>query len=185
MSTDLLEMAIASTRDVLAGVSLTQLEDPTPCLEWNVAQLINHIVDDQFYFVSIVAGEVRDGQSHDFSAGDFVSTFSAGSNLCVEAFSYENVMNELLILPSVEMTGSSFVRVAATDTFVHGWDLARATDQSTDLLPDLALKLLVGAKLAISPPERSDSGTPFAPERIAPVGSSEADRLAAYFGRDV
>ena len=185
MSTDLLELAITSTRGVLAGVSRSQLHDPTPCTKWNVGQLINHVVSDQFYFVGVLAGEVRDEEPHDFSAGDFVSTFDAGSSLCVEAFSYENVMNETLTLPTVQMTGSSFVRVCATDTFVHGWDLARATGQSTDLSPDLAVKLLVGAKLAISPRERSESGSPFAPERTALMGAGQADCLAAYFGRDV
>jgi len=185
MSTDSLELAIASTRGVLAGVLRSQLLDPTPCTRWNVGQLINHIVGGQFFFLGVLAGEVRDNEPSDFSAGDFLSTFDFGSGLCLEAFAHEGLMNEIVTLPTVEMTGSSFVRVVATDTFVHGWDLARATGQSTDLAPDLAVKLLVAAKLALSPLVRSRSGTPFAPERTTGPDASEADHLAAYLGRDV
>jgi uncharacterized protein (TIGR03086 family) len=185
MSTDLLESAIASTRGVLKGVTASQLCDSTPCAQWNVGQLVNHIVGDQFFFVGIVAGEIRDNGPSNFSAGDFLATFEIGSSLCVQAFAGEEVMNEKFTLPSFEMTGSSLVRVVATDTFVHGWDLARATGQSTDLSPDLATKLLVAAKLSIPPIVRCASGSPFAPEQTASVGASEADRLAAYFGRRI
>lgn len=76
-------------------------------------------------------------------------TFEIGSRLCVRAFGDEEVMNEIFTLPSIEMTGSSLVRVATTDTFIHGWDLARATGPSTNLSPDIGTKLLVVAKLSI------------------------------------
>lgn len=185
MPTNLLEPAIAATRDVLEGVRASQLRDPTPCDQWDVGQLINHIVGDQFFFLGILAGEIRNSGSSNFSAGDYLATFDAGASLCVEAFANEGVMGETFLLFSSETSGSSLVRIAATDTFVHGWDLARATGQSTDLSPDLAVKLLVAAKIAVSPIVRSASGSPFAPECTAEVGASEADRLAAYFGRRV
>jgi uncharacterized protein (TIGR03086 family) len=181
--TNLLESAIASTRVVLERVDASQMRDPTPCEQWNVSQLINHIVGEQFYFLGVLAGEIRTDKPIDFSKGKFLKAFDDGSNLCVEAFGHEGVMSEILTLPSTEITGFSFVRVAATDIFVHGWDLARATGQSTDLSPDLAAKLLVAAKIATPPIMRSVSGSPFAPERASTIGSSEADQLAAYLGR--
>lgn len=185
VSTDLLESAITSTRGVLGAVDVSQMNDPTPCAQWNVSQLINHIVGGQFYFLGILAGEIRDEEPTNFSAGDFLKAFDRGSRLCVDAFGYEGVMSEILTLPSTEITGYSFVRVAATDIFVHGWDLARAISLSTDLSADLAAKLLVAAKLAIPPIVRSASGAPFAPEQTVPTGVSEADQLAAYLGRRV
>lgn len=185
MSTDLLESAIASTRVVLERVDTSQMRDRTPCAQWNVSQLINHIVGAQFYFLGILAGEIRANEPTNFSNGNFLKAFDNGSNLCVEAFGHEGVMSEILALPSTEITGFSFVRVAATDIFVHGWDLAQATGQSTNLSPDLAAKLLVAAKIATPPVTRSVSGSPFSSERTAPIGACEADQLAAYLGRDV
>src|ERR1019366_6169780 len=61
MSTEPLETAIASTRSVLVGVTKSQLSDATPCSEWSVSQLINHIVGGQYFFASAVKGENVDG----------------------------------------------------------------------------------------------------------------------------
>lgn len=161
------------------------MRNSTPCSKWNVSRLINHLVGGQFYFLGILAGEIRTIESTDFSKSNFLKAFDNGTNLCMEAFAQEGVMSEILTLPSTQVTGFSFVRVAVTDIFVHGWDLARATGQSTDLSPDLAERLLVAAKIATPPITRSESGSPFALERAAVVGSTEADQLAAYLGRRV
>jgi uncharacterized protein (TIGR03086 family) len=88
-------------------------------------------------------------------------------------------------LPFGTMPGSAFVGIAATDTFVHGWDLAKATGQNTDLSPDLAAGLLVGAKAFIQDGIRGDEPMPFAAEQQAPAGASSADQLAAFLGRKV
>lgn len=185
MSTEPLKTAIASTRSVLAGVSKSQLNDATPCAQWDVSQLINHIVGAQYFFAAALKGEISNGEVPDFSAGDFVDAFDTGSNLCVDAFSSEGVMDMIISLPFGEMPGSAFVGLAATDTFTHGWDLAKATGQNTDLSPEFAAQLLVRSKKAISPSIRNDAGDPFGPEVVAPVGASGADQLAAFLGRQI
>ena len=77
-------------------------------------------------------------------------------------------------------------RSATTDTFTHGWDLARALGQSTDLAPDLAAGLLAGAKMAIPPSFRGEEGkAAFGAEQTAPDGACAADQLAAFLGRTV
>ena len=183
MATEPLEQAIASTRVVLAGVSKEQLDDETPCAAWKVSDLINHIVGGQYFFESCAKGDVPAGGDTDFSSGDFVSAFDEGSQRCLAAFRVEGVMETMLTLPFGQMPGSAFVGIAATDTFTHGWDLARATGQSTDLDPALAGQLLAGAKQFIQPAFRSPDGAVFGPEQSAPDGASNADQLAAFLGR--
>ena len=185
MSTEMLEQAIATTRGVLTGVSKEQLGDDTPCAQWKVSDLINHIVGGQYFFASGAKGEPPAGGETDFSAGDFVAAFDEGAKVCVAAFSADGVMEKMLTLPFGQMPGSAFVGLAATDTFAHGWDLAKATGQTTDLTPELAAQLLVGAQHAISPAFRSEEGTVFGPEQPAPAGACNADKLAAFLGRKV
>jgi uncharacterized protein (TIGR03086 family) len=185
MSTEPLETAIASTRSVLAGVSKSQLEDSTPCAKWNVADLINHIVGGQFFFASSLSGEVSDEEAPNFSDGDYLATFDVGSKLCLEAFQGEGVMDRVVTLPFGDLPGSSFVGIAANDTFTHGWDLAKATGQGTDLSPELAAQLLAGSKMNLPSSLRNDEGDPFGFEKIAPAGASDADQLAAFLGRQV
>jgi len=185
VSTKPLEQAIASTRQVLKAVSKEQLGDATPCAAWKVSDLINHIVGGQYFFEAMVKGEQPASGETDFSSTDFASAFDEGAERCVAAFSADGVMEKILTLPFGQMPGSAFVGIAATDTFTHGWDLAKATGQSTALAPELAGQLLVGAKTFISPGFRSPDGAVFGPEQSAPAGSGPADELAAFLGRKV
>jgi uncharacterized protein (TIGR03086 family) len=183
VTTELLEQAIGSTRGVLVNVSKEQLGDDTPCAAWKVSDLINHIVGGQYFFEAGVNGAPPAGGETDFSASDFVSAFDEAAERCVAAFRTDGVMAKMLTLPFGQMPGSAFVGLAATDTFAHGWDLAKATGQNTDLAPDLAGQLLVGAKQSISPAFRSADGAVFGPEQTAPSDASKADQLAAFLGR--
>ena len=185
MSTEPLEQAIATTRGVLTSVSKEQLGGDTPCAQWKVSDLINHIVGGQYFFEAGAKGEPPAGGDTDYSAGDFVAAFDEGAQRCLAAFRADGVMEKMLTLPFGQMPGAAFFGLAATDTLTHGWDLAKATGQSTDLAPELAGQLLVGAQAAISPAFRSPEGNPFGLEQTAPAGANNADKLAAFLGRNV
>ena len=186
MSTQPLEAAIKSTRSVLASVTPDQLGIPTPCASWSVTDLINHVIGAQYFFASGATGEPPTEAGPDFASGDFVRSFDEASAICLAAFSSEGVMQKMLTLPFGQMPGAAVVGLAATDTFTHGWDLAKATGQSTDLAPELAAGLLAGARQSISPAFRGEDGkAPFTAEQPAPEGATNADRLAAFLGRNV
>jgi uncharacterized protein (TIGR03086 family) len=186
MSTEALEQAIASTRAVLAEIKPDQLGDATPCASWKVSDIINHIVGGQFYFASAVNGETSEGEAPDFAAGDYNSAFDQGSAACVAAFQGDGAMERIIHLPFGDMPGSVFVGIAATDTFVHGWDLAKAIGQGTDLAPALASGLLANIRPVLPDAFRgADGAAPFGPEQTAPAGASNADQLAAFLGRSV
>ena len=184
MTTEVLEQAIATTRGVLANVSRDQLDDATPCASWKVRDLINHIVGGQYFFAGGVRGELPSGDT-DWAAGDFLADFDTGARQCVDAFNSDGAMDKMLTLPFGQMPGSAFIGLASTDTFTHGWDLARATGQDTDLAPQLATGLLAGARMAIPPELRSADGAVFGLEQTAPADASNADQLAAFLGRHV
>ena len=142
--TEMLERAFASTRSVLVNVTPDQLDLPTPCASWDVRALVNHIVGGPFYF----AASVNDGKSPttrdpvDFTAGDPVASFDDGIKAAVAAFRCPGAFERMITLPFGTLPGSVFINIASTDAFSHGWDLARATGQSTDLDPEIAAQLL-------------------------------------------
>ena len=186
MSTKPFEQAVDSTRAVLARVSKEQLSKATPCASWKVSDLINHFIGAQYFFMTSIEGAAPGEGGTDFSAGDFHAAFEEGIERSLAAFSAKGAMEKMVKLPFGDMPGSAFVGLAATDTFVHGWDLAKATGQSTDLAPELAAQLLAGARGAIQDAFRGADGVaPFGPEQEAPAGASNADRLAAFLGRKV
>lgn len=190
MTTETLARAFASTRQVLAGVRSEDLDQSTPCASWDVRKLIGHIVGGSHWFAaSMEAGkspEVDTTEGDDPAAGDFVASFDQGTKQAAVAFGAPGALERIVELPFGTFPGAAFMGLATVDTFTHGWDLARATGQSTDLDPELASQLLDQVRATIPESFRGPDGvTPFGPVQEAPAGATAADQLAAFMGRIV
>jgi uncharacterized protein (TIGR03086 family) len=70
------------------------------------------------------------------------------------------------------------------EMLAHGWDLAVATGQPTDLAPAAAERTLAVVPVFYGAVPRTP-GSSFGPERPAPADATATDRLAAYLGRSV
>lgn len=185
MATEALERAIQSTGKVLENVSADQLSAPSVCAPWDVKALINHIIGGLHWFEAVVNGEEISGEAPDFTKGDLSAAFQEAAAKAVAAFQQPGALDRTLTLPWGEMPGGAFLGVAATDTFTHGWDLARSTGQSSDLDPELAVQLLAAARLAIPDHFRGTEGAPFGPIVEVPESAPAADQLAGFLGRQV
>jgi uncharacterized protein (TIGR03086 family) len=187
MSTAPLQQAFATSRAVLAGVSPDQLHDPTPCASWDVSALINHIVGGTFWFATnMEGGTLAEGDLPDFAAGDYLAAFDEGSARALAAFGAEGALQKMVQLPFGTFPGIAFLGLATTDTFMHAWDLARATGQDASSLdPELASQLLAQAKATIPDAFRGPEGAPFGPATEIADDASPADQLAAFLGRTV
>jgi uncharacterized protein (TIGR03086 family) len=190
MATESLEKAFADTRQVLANVKPDQLDLPSPCASWKVRHIIDHIVGgSQWFGASMAAGkspEYDPDEMPKFADRDYMAEFDKGVADSIAAFGAPGAQEKMVTLPFGTMPGGAFMGLATTDTFTHGWDVAKATGQSTDIDPELAEQLLAGSKMAIQDAFRGEDGkAPFGPEQQAPAGASAADRLAAFLGRKV
>lgn len=184
MVTENLSRAFASTRNVLSNVKADQLDDPTPCKSWKVHDLINHIVGGAHWFgATTEAGESATPSERDWTEGDMVASFDQGVARAVAAFGAPGAQEKIVKLPFGEFPGSVYMALATTDTFTHGWDLAKATGQSTDLDAELAGQLLQAAAQLVPDQFRGDEPMPFGPKVEPPAGAAAADRLAAFMGR--
>ncbi len=184
MGTQPYEQAVSVAHDVLASVTSEQLTDATPCASWDVAALINHIVGGQHFFLSALNG-TPPTESTDYAAGDYLAAFDESTSACIAGFGVDGVMEQTYTLPFGAMPGAALMGLAATDTFQHAWDLAKATGQDTDLSPELARGLLAQSQASIQESFRGPEGAPFGAEQSAPDGASDADRLAAFLGRSL
>lgn len=185
MSTQPLEAAIASTRAVLENVKADQMDGETPCASWKVNELVNHIVGGHHFFLAGLKGTPPVGADADYASGDYVAAFDEVTAEEVSAFQADGVMEQTFKLPFGEMPGAALAGLSTTDTFQHGWDLAKATGQSTDLAPELAAGILQQSKKMIQDDFRGPEGSPFGAEQSCPDGACNADRLAAFLGRTV
>jgi uncharacterized protein (TIGR03086 family) len=180
-----LSRACQSTLEVLEKVKPQDLAVPTPCASWDVRALVNHFVGTARWWASVATGADAPADA-DYAAGDLVAAYQESTRIANAAFGADGTMARMIPLPFGEFPGAVVLRMAALDQFTHGWDLARAIGQPTDLDPGLASELLSHARVAITDAFRGPEGkAPFGPVAEAPVGSGPADQLAALLGRRV
>lgn len=191
MATETLAKAFAMTREILSNVSAADYERPTPCASWNVRALVNHIAEGANWFALCVnAGAAPDPDpthGFDYAGGDLLASYDQGVEASLAAFGAPGAQERLVKLPFGELPGAAFMGIATNDVFAHGWDLAKATGQPTDLDPEMATQLLAIAQGFIPDEFRGPdgSGAPFGPAMEAPAAAAPADKLAAFLGRKV
>ena len=183
MSTEYLSRAFASTRSILTTVQPDQLDAPTPCESWDARALIYHFVATARWWASVIGAD--EGLLGDDAADeDQVAKYDTNIAVALEAFGSDGALDRTVQLPVGELSGTVVLGLAAIEQFTHGWDLARATGQSTDLDRALAEDLLVLAREAIIEEFRGPNELAFfGPMVDAPESAGPADRLAAFLGR--
>lgn len=181
-----LNQALQNTLAILANVRPRDLDAPTPCASWDVRALVNHFVGTSRWWAGAITGD-GDATEADYASGDFVAAYEESIQIAVAAFAAEGALDRTVRLPfGDEFPGAILRDIAATEQFTHGWDLARAIGQPTDLDPGLAAALLGSARLAITDAYRGpDRQGMFGPAVAAPAGAGPADQLAAFLGRRV
>lgn len=182
MDADTLQRAYTSTAHVLAHVEPEQLDDATPCASWKVRDLINHIVGGAYLFGAVARGEPP-APGPDVADDDASASLADASVSAVAAFREPGVLERMVPSPMGEMPGAAFLQIAVLDSFVHGWDLARATGQSTDLDPELAAELIDYARGLPDALRGPDGEASFGPAVEVPESAPAADRLAGLLGR--
>ncbi len=185
MSTKEYEHAIAEFRDVLAAVTPDQVDAPTPCASFNVAQLIDHTIGTQRVVVEALRGESLGGPDVEAGSGDRAAAYHRAAADAVAELHRDGALGKTVTLPFGAFSGEKLMHLATLDTFQHAWDLAAATGQDTDLDARLANRLMDVAVAHMAHAPRGDEPAPYGPEQTASQGAPAADRLAAFLGRVV
>lgn len=168
---------------LVGAVKPERFGDPTPCSEWDVRALINHLVHINIRYAAIANG-VAPPDEADHVGNNPASALQESGRAAREAFLRPGMLEQPYDAPWGKIPGSMMVQHVVNELLAHGWDLARATGQSTDITPDLAEESLAIWREWSAHIPRSH-GSPFGPEQAAPNGATAADRLAAFLGRKV
>ncbi|SFQ72999.1 TIGR03086 family protein [Amycolatopsis arida] len=186
---DDLTAVLAVVGDLVATVRHDQWSTSTPCPEWDVRDLVNHMVIGNRLFAAILRGEaavapgVLDPATRDALGDDPVTAYQGAAEDLLAAFRQPGVLDEVFQVPAGAVPGVIAAHLRAVEELVHGWDLVRATGQRlrvSDHVVERQLEFTRGT-LADIPPDRA----PFAPPQPVPGDASPLDRLAALLGRPV
>ncbi|HZR48621.1 MAG TPA: TIGR03086 family metal-binding protein [Streptosporangiaceae bacterium] len=125
--------AAAETIKVVAGVRPDQFGDPTPCPEWDVRTLLNHIIlwtaysAEQRAYGGSVAEELM---NKDFTASpDFATDYAKQAKKAVDAWSDPAAWERDLGVMGSPMPAADVAALLIAEYVLHGWDLATATGQ--------------------------------------------------------
>jgi uncharacterized protein (TIGR03086 family) len=177
------------TAELVDGVRDDQWAEPTPCTDWTVRQLVNHLVGGNRLFAAILRRELTlepgapPRPPTDNLGDDPPAAFRAAASAVLDAFRQPGVMEQAFTVPLGTVPGAVALHLRKTELLVHGWDLARATGQPLRFPEQLAQQELEFSRASLGsiPPDR----TPFAPPTSVPDTAPAIDRLAALLGRTV
>ncbi len=170
------------TGELIDTTTPAQLGLPTPCSQWDVRAVINHLVNANLRVTARLAGESGPERGDDVLGADPAADFrSSFEGLCA-AFDEDGFLERTVPTPFGDGPGARLVGLRVTELTIHAWDLAAATGQSRIFDPELVR--FAGAIMHAQPIPRS-SGGPFGPEQVVPGLATDADLLAAYAGRAV
>ncbi len=180
-SLDLLQRADAQMRRIISRVSPEQQAAlPTPCADFDVRALVNHIVYDAQTFTTLLSGGQRQSPGADLIGQDWLGAYTTAADGLLSAWRTRGTQGSLTTglgeLPATWAIGQHI-----SDFVVHAWDVARATAQVADLDPELAEVALAWGRENLKPQFR---GQAFGPEQPVQEDAPVYDRLVAFFGRD-
>jgi uncharacterized protein (TIGR03086 family) len=175
----LLARAIDQTRAIISHIRPDQGSLPTPCTEWDVRALVNHTVFDTLNFTAAVSGGQRPPADADLIGTNWTDAYGTASGQLLDAWRQHGTAG-VLQLGRGEVAATWVSGMHLFSETVHGWDLASATGQSTDLDPEVGQSALDFAHNNLEP----FRGRGFGPEIPVSENAPLYDRLAGFCGRD-
>jgi len=183
---DLLAEVLTGLAPVVGGITDGQLHDPTPCTDYDVTQLREHVLGWLTIFAAGFADP--DGQAPRASTegytvpADPAAEVRAASGTITQAIRAGAAARPLRLGGSA-MPGDMALSMILWEYQVHGWDLARATGQPWSVPAAAAEESLAFAPAMLTADYQGD-GKPFAPRVPVPGSAAPLDRLLGLSGRD-
>lgn len=122
-------------------VRTDQWAAPTPCDEWDVRQLVNHVTVEDLWAPPLLAGrtmdEVGDAFDGDQLGSDPIAAWADAVRNARQAAREPGVAARTVHLSYGDESAAEYLTQLFTDHLVHAWDLARATGGDTTLPTDL------------------------------------------------
>lgn len=169
--------------DRVSQVDAGQWSSPTPCSEWDVRALVNHLAYEQLWAPHLVAGatmaEVGDRYDGDVLGSDPLAVLRAATDRSTAAFAAAD-LDALVHLSFGDVPGREYLHQMLTDAEVHGWDLATALGQDRTLDPEVVTEILPAMEAQEALIRASGM---FGDPVPVPEDADDATRLLALLGR--
>lgn len=193
MIVDRFVAASAGFEQRLVSVRPDQWDQPTPCSEWNVRQLVNHMTQGNFNYVRLAQGataaEFLRNRDLDALGSDPLGAFRRSVRDCAEIYARPGVLEHEIDYPAGRVSAGQILAVRTTDSVIHTWDLARAIgaderldDELVAWIDENLVEIYAGMP---EMPTSTETTHKFfaAPHGELDTDASTQDRLLHLFGR--
>lgn len=180
---ELLGRAVDGALPVVREIPDGALAGPTPCAEYDVKDLVNHLFHVVVEFRKLAAkGSVDFTRTPDRvgEGADWRERFARAAQALVAAWSVPGA--EEGTAGTMDMPARTLGSMALLDVTVHGWELARATGQREPSADPAVVAELTGQVAGLAPTARA-MGMFGEPVAVA-EGAPEFERLLGVTGRD-
>jgi uncharacterized protein (TIGR03086 family) len=183
MDVAMFDQAVKTTGGIVAGTSREQLDAPTPCTDWSVRDLLNHLIGGVEAVATGAAGQALEASGTDYTAEDHVAAYEGAAARARQAFSAPGALERTFKMPWGDTPGQVVLGLSIAETTVHGCDLARATGQDVAVDDDVAEAVFGMTSGMMQPRGSFPRGTSFADRVDVPDDAPIQDKMLAYLGR--
>jgi len=166
------------------SVRAEQWGDSTPCTEWDVRALVNHVVTEQLWAPLLLDGatveDIGDRFDGDQLGDDPVAVWASAAAAACEAFAAPGVLRRSVELSYGRRPAQGYCQEMTMDLTVHAWDLARGIEADERLDPELVSDVLAFIEPQVE--QLAGSGL-FAPPVAVSDDADAQTRLLALLGR--
>jgi uncharacterized protein (TIGR03086 family) len=196
---DLFARAITVAMPVIDGVTPDQLELPTPCDAFDVAQLLGHILFALDRVAALGRGDALGHDEVEVESDDWGADFRSAADAIRAAWADDRRLAATVDLPWASMTGSNALGTFINELTTHTWDLARATDRTVAWDDDVVAAAIAAIRRELPVEDRdpiwqsflehapAEAAAGFAPPFANAVevadDASPIERLVAWNGR--
>jgi len=161
---------------VVAGITPDQLDRKTPCADYTVRGVLEHMIKGATAFAATFRGEAAGAPD----VSDPLGGFHPALGDLGRAMAAPGALERTVATPFGDLPGETFARFVVLDGLVHGWDMATATGQPYEPSEALVAAVEAFARQNLDPLR---DGQAFADAVEPAPDASPIERLTAYTGR--
>jgi uncharacterized protein (TIGR03086 family) len=162
---------------VVGNISPDQLDNPTPCANFTVRGVLDHMIGGATNFAAAFRGQPA---PTDAPSAEPLDAFGAALTNLATAMHEPGALDRTVQAPFGAVPGETFARFVVLDGLVHGWDLSIATGQPYDPPDALVAEVTAFAASALDPLRDGDT---FAKAVAPPTGATPIEQLVSLTGR--
>lgn len=133
--------AVSGFARTVHAITPGQWTAPTPCTDWDVRALVEHVTVEQLWALPLLSGatvdDVGDRFDGDVLGDDPVTHWDQAAAASVEAFGAADVAGGTVSLSRGPTPVGEYLGEMTADALIHTWDLARAIGADESLDPEL------------------------------------------------